>query len=384
MEYYRHLTGGEPMDENSIHVEGPENMPEKKYLSATTKVIFFFAIPVLTFIYSLGVLKSFGFPVMLIAAAMNVLLALELEKSAPKLLLLLFVNLIPFAAMYVYTMSFAVALNTLFVLAFSLPTWLTLQMGCGRSVSIAASAALASLLFCATFALAVFLEKGALNITTVTEVIDAVLAPLKEAFSDIKYLENGVEKPLFASSDVSLMMYTVKSVTIGSVAFAMIVWAYLVTVAVRMLASAFGTAWRLPLGIRVTISGKMTEDGSKVNVTHEPVLWRIDIDSVSVGIYILTYLVVLFGGANVSMFYTVVMNIFIILSPGFIYCALRNIILGIRGKASRKITLLPIVIGAVLFFMNPSFIVFLLGAVGIAAVIRDNMARREGLKKRKE
>ncbi len=372
------------MDENSIHVEGPENMPEKKYLTTGTKIIFFFAIPILTFIYSIGVLGALGLPVMLIAAAMNVLLAFELEKSAPGLILLLLVNLIPFAAIYVYTLSFAAALNALFVLAFSLPIWLTVYMGRRRSVSIVAAAVPAILLFCAIFAVAVISEKGALNATTVTEVIDTALAPTKDALSEITYEENGAEKHLYTSSDINAMMYTVKSALIGSVASAMIVWAYLVTVAVRILASAFGTAWRLPLGIRVTIRGTMTKDGPKVNITHEPVLWRIDIDSVSVGVYILTYLAVLFGGVNGGMFYTVVMNIFIILSPGFIYCALRNIVLGIRGKSSGKLSLLPLIIGAVLFFMNPSFIVFILCAIGISAAIRDNMARREGMKNRKE
>ncbi len=376
--------GGELMDENSIHVEGPENMPEKKKLTVGTKIIFFFAIPVLSILYSFGVLGVLGLPVMLMAVAMNVLLGLELEKSAPKLILLLLINLIPFAAVYAYSMSVAAAVNSLYILAFSFPIWLTVCMGLGRSVSIVASAVPAALLWILSFALAVISEKGALDITTVTEVLDTVFAPMKEAIAGMTYEENGVEKPIFASSDVSMMMYYIKATIIGSVTATMLMGAYFSTLAVRILASIFGVGWRLPSSVRVTLMGTMTDEGPKISVSQEPVIWRIDIDGVSIAVYIVTYLTAIFGGINGGMFYTVAMNIFIILSPGFIYCALRSIILGIRKKSPDRFRIFPLILAAVILFVNPTFIVFILCAIGISAAIKDNMARREGMKKRKE
>ena len=372
------------MDEKSMHSAEQEIMPEKKNLATGTKIIFFFAIPLLTLIYSLGVLGALSFPVMLVAVAMNVLLAFELDKSALKLVLLLLVNLTPFAAIYLFSMSFAVAVNSLFVLAFSLPIWLTVRMGCTRSVSIAICGTIAALLWFFSFALSVISEKGALNINTLTEVLDTVIAPIKDALSQITYEENGAEKSFFTSSDISMMLYYIKATLIGSVLAAMIIWAYFSTLAVRILASLFGVAWHLPRGIRVIVRGTMTKDGPKVDISHEPVLWRIDIDAVSVWVYIVAYLGVLFGTFAGGMFYTVVMNVFIMLSPGFIYLALRDMALGFRGKGSSKGRFFPIVIGLMLLFINPSLIVFVLCALGIFAALRDNRARREGMRKRKE
>ena len=376
--------GGELVDEKSMHSAEQEIMPEKKNLAMGTKIIFFFAIPLLTLIYSLGVLGALSFPVMLVAVAMNVLLAFELDKSALKLVLLLLVNLTPFAAIYLFSMSFAVAVNSLFVLAFSLPIWLTVRMGCTRSVSIAICGTIAALLWFFSFALSVISEKGALNINTLTEVLDTVIAPIKDALSQITYEENGAEKSFFTSSDISMMLYYIKATLIGSVLAAMIIWAYFSTLAVRILASLFGVAWHLPRGIRVIVRGTMTKDGPKVDISHEPVLWRIDIDAVSVWVYIVAYLGVLFGTFAGGMFYTVVMNVFIMLSPGFIYLALRDMALGFRGKGSSKGRFFPIVIGLMLLFINPSLIVFVLCALGIFAALRDNRARREGMRKRKE
>lgn len=374
------------MDTEHGEMNTEQTVPPKRKLTTLAKVIFFLAVPLLTFADASGALGAFGFPVMLIAAALNVILALEFSDSAPMLLALLFVNLVPFATLTVMSLSFLASVNALFVLALSFPVFIGVRMGLGRSTSIAMAAIAATLVWCVSFAFAVLSFKGSLGIAEITAYLDELVAPIGQELSQIGFEENGQTVPFFTSADIENLLYYFKSMLLGTAAALMIVWAYLTTLAVRIISTLLGTAWRLPGSMRVNVKALMTENGPKLEISHEPVIWRIDIDSVSVWVYIAVYIAMLiFGTAEGGMrlFHTAVTNMFIILSPGFIYCALREIFLGARGKTSGKPRFLPFIIGAVLLFLNPSTIIYLLCAFGAVTVLRDNRLRRNSEKIRK-
>lgn len=364
----------------------PQNI--NKTLSKVTQAAFFFAVCLLSFFGAIEPTGIFGVVFILGAAAMNVLLALELDKLKTKLLLLLFVNILPFAAMIFYSGQLSTAILTLCPIALALPIYITVRTGLVRTASIAAAAIVVFVLYAVYYALIIYNEYGVLNIESIGTYIDEIFAPTANAIAKLTYEVNGEAVPLFTEQTIEQLIYYTKTMIIGSCAAVMIVFAYLATLAVRLLASVFGVSHQLPTGLRIHVRALMTEDGPKVEVFREPVQWRIGIDSVTVGVYIAAYIAsVLLSptDSNVSMIYLAVQNLVMILSPGFIYCGIRDVILMTRSKTPKGMLARVIPIFVLLFlFINPSLVVVLLCMIGVVVTIRENRAVKHAMKNRKE
>lgn len=372
------------MDENNSESVCEQTKPaEQKKLPTPAKVIFFIAAPVIAFVYALGTLGVFGLPLVIVAAAMDVILALEFEKSIPKLLSLLFINLVPFVVIGALYLSVPAALWALFPLLLALPIWFTVTVGLGRGASVALASVFAAALFFGSFAIGIIEQYGTLNAETFGALLDTLFEPTRKAMEEFA-AENA---ELLVGVDIDGILYYVKSMFIGSVGALMVVLAYLTTLAVRLIADLFGASWRLPSSIRVYINATVTEDGPKVDISHEEISWRVDIDGVTVGVYIASFAALLIFGAIGTqlseLVCTVAVNLFIILSPAFIYCALRDVFLRLRGRFGKSSKFTLIILG-VLLIVNPVTMLFFLCFIGTVAALRENRARRSTEKLRKD
>ncbi len=373
-------------DQNDINSQNGENTPKR--LTKAAQAIFLVTVCILSFINAVGVLGTFGTLIILITAAMNVLLALEFGTSKPKLLLLLFINILPFAAAYIYTSSLIVSLIALYGLVIALPIALTVRMGLGRSASIALAAIFAFVLVGAGFAVTVVNEYGALNAETIGTYLDGLLAPVTQKLAELTYEKNGEDVPYFTPNMIEDLLYYTKTLLIGTIASMLIVFAYFATLVTRLLAGVFGVQSILPMGLRVSVRAIMGKDGPTVDISQETVQWRIEIDGVTVGVYIAAYIAsVLLSPVDgrVTAVYIALQNLVLILSPGFLYCGLRDIVLGMRGKARVGAfnRALPI-LGIIMLFINPQVVTILLCLLGVIVTIRENRARRHIIKNRKE
>lgn len=390
MEYYRHRygVGGRLLEENKNAVPSESGETEPRHLTKPAQIALLAAVCILSFLYSLGLLGAVGFVLMPLTAAMIVLLAVDLGDSKAGLTLLLFVNILPFAASAIYTNSLPTALGALYPLATALPIWLTVRTGQGRAASVALAAMSLMVIMLAGFAVSVVNELGSFNAETVGMVLDAAFTPYGDYISGMTYEYNGETVNYFTAVDIDMMRYYFKAMFFGAAAAAMMVWAYFATLAFRFVAWIFGTSWMIPYGYRISMRVKMTQNGPEAEISHEPVQWRIELDGVTVGIYISAYLIsVLLSSSNgvLLTLYTVVMNLVIILSPGFLYCGVRDIILGFRGKSSAGgMSRIVLILGVIMLFINPMSMVFILCTLGVIVTLRENRARRDLQKNRKE
>ena len=373
-------------EQNEVNGSTPQNI--NKNLSKATQIAFLFAICLMSFLGALGALGIIGTVLTLIAAGMSVLLALEFNKSIPKLLLLLFVSVVPFAAMFIYSGQLTVAMLTLCPLALALPIYITVRSGLGRTASIACAAMVVFALYSAHFALVVYNEYGALNIETIGTYIDEAFVPVAEEFGKLTAEVDGKTQPLFTEQMLDELFYYVETTLIGSSAMMMLIFAYFATLTTRLFAGAFDVSHYLPMGLRVHVRAVMESDGPKVEVSREPVQWRIGIDSVTVWVYIAAYIISLLlasSDSNPGMVYLALQNLVIILSPGFIYCGIRDLVLMMRGKAQKGAfgRIIPI-LALVFLLINPSLIVTLFCILGIVVTIKENRAVKHAMKNRKE
>ncbi len=362
----------------------PEN---NKKLTVPTQIAFIAAICILPFMSSLvGGLP--GALTALVAAAMNILLALEFSVSKPKLALVFLLNLLPFAGAYAFFGELPAAFTALYPLALALPIFVTVRMGLGRTASIACAAIFCFALFVSSYAVIIADEYGAVNIETASAFIDSVFDPLAEQIQKLLKEEGGEAFQSITPQMIDTLIYYTKAVLIGTFAAIMIGFAYLATLAARLLANAFGMLHKLPMGLRVRVRAVMTPDGPTVEVSQENVSWRIEIDSVTVGVYIAAYIASVLlapDGTKMSVLYIALQNLVLILSPGFFYCGVRDIALGFKLKTHRStFRTVLLVLGIVFLFIMPQVPIMIMCALGVIVVIRENRARKHLLKNRKE
>ena len=352
------------------------------------QIVLVLTVCVLSGLYATGILGALGAVLMLVAVAMNVLLLLEFDNFKVKIFILLFVNIIPFSAAAVFLQSVVMALGALYPLVMAMPIWLTVKKGYGRSASIALAAIGAMLVWCISFVLSIISELGAFNSETLGTLLDSIFDPYVEYFLSAAGSEDGGILSQITSADIDMMRYYFKTMFFGSIGMTMIVWAYFATLATRLVAKIFGASWRLPVSYRVGFRAKLTNDGPQVEVMHERVPWRIQLDVISVGVYVAAYIIaVLFAPSDgvLLTLYTVAINLILILSPGFLYCGLRDIVLGFRRKSTTgALGYITFAVGLVMMFISPISIVIMLCALGVIVTVRENRVRRNSEKIGKE
>ncbi len=376
------------MDENSQNSAQSARDVQEKHLSVPVQAAFFITVCALTLLCASGFLGIIGFALVPVAAAMNVLLAFEYENLNAKLFLLLVLNLIPFVAAGVYFQSLIAALGALYPLMMALPIWLTVRMGYGRAASIASSAICAMLVWCASFVLALVSEYGAFNAETLGTLLDSAINPYIEYITNLLESEDIGAALELTSSDFDMLRYYFKTMLLGSVGVLMIIWSYFATLAVRLIAKIFDVSHRIPRGYRVGVRAMITKDGPRVEVVREDVVWRIQLDNITVAVYVAAYIVsVLFaptGGVALTA-YSVAVNLILILTPGFFYSGVRDIILSFRGRSvTGRFGRIAAIISLVLVFISPASLVLIFSALGVGVTLRENRAQKNIQKTGKE
>lgn len=357
----------------------PEGQNKREF-TLPAQILFCVSICLFGFASAVNPLGIAGLPLAILSAAMSVLLALAYRDDAGRLGVLLAVNLIPFITAALVLRSVSHALAALFPLMMALPIWLTVRMHHGRSASIAASAVTAALLWILYLGLAIAAEYGACNRETIAEMLDTALTPVADALRKMTFEHEGETLPYYTENDIELLLYYTKTMLFGAIGAMMIVCSYLVTLAARLIAGVFHVTPLLPMGLRVMVRAKMTEDGPRVEVKQEPVVWRIEIDSVTASVFLIAYIISMIlsiaGNGSLTL-YSALQNLVLLLAPGFLYCGARDVVLGIRGKGSfGGISVFTLIFGAILFFVNPTSMITLLSALGVAVTLRENKMKR--------
>lgn len=357
-----------------------KNSGESVHLTLPARITFLAAIGLLGFIWSTGTIGAIGLICGILAATLNIVMLLDAGNSVPWLLCTAAVNLGAYGASVAYARSFDVMLTALYPLIMAAAVYLTLRMKMGRAASIAAAALCGTVLLLSAFAAAVYSQFGVLNADSINAVLDSIYEPIIEYYNNLLGEIADEANITLAAVDAKKLLYYAKSMLIGSVGAVMIVFAYFITLAARIIASVFGVDDLLPSGLRVGISAKITKDGPTVEIFREPVKWRIELDFVSAVVYLVAYAVSVLTASsdNMSLPLMAAENLILILSPGFFYCGARDVVLGLRGKASMgrmsRFILIPAVI---LSLINPSSIIILLCALGVIVTFRENRARRK-------
>ena len=357
----------------------PEGQNKREF-TLPAQILFCVSICLFGFASAVNPLGIAGLPLAILSAAMSVLLALAYRDDAGRLGVLLAVNLIPFITAALVLRSVSHALAALFPLMMALPIWLTVRMHHGRSASIAASAVTAALLWILYLGLAIAAEYGACNRETIAEMLDTALTPVADALRKMTFEHEGETLPYYTENDIELLLYYTKTMLFGAIGAMMIVCSYLVTLAARLLAGVFHVTPLLPMGLRVMVRAQMTEDGPRVEVKQEPVVWRIEIDSVTASVFLIAYIISMIlsiaGNGSLTL-YSALQNLVLLLAPGFLYCGARDVVLGIRGKGSfGGISVFTLICGAILFFVNPTSMITLRSALGVAVTLRENKMKR--------
>ena len=356
----------------------PEEAGDNRSFRVTTRVMFCILVCVFSAVSSLNPLGVLGLPLAVAAGAMLSMLALSFGDSSAKTAALFAMVLLPYAASAVILRSPVLALAALFPAVLAFPIWLTVRSGSGRFGSIAAATAASAVLWGVYIALSIRTEYGALTLETVRQMIDETFLPAEEMLGKLTFEKNGEIISMYTEEEIGAMLAQIKSLLIGSAVSALWVISYLTTLVARLIGSVFDVTALLPRSVRVIVRRRLTADGPQVEVSHDTVIWRIEPDVVTAGVYLAGYLlsVLFMPKSGVLPFTAAMQNLVVILTPTFIYVGGRDFIDSLRGKAPMFLGCATPISVIVRLFINPLMLVMLLAFIGVMSVFRENLTRR--------
>ncbi len=358
--------------------------PDKplKTFKRPTQIAFLLFGFLLTFSSAFDPLGLWGFPAAAMSGAMMVMLGLSLAESTPPKrwmfgLIPTVTVLLPYFAFLLITHSPTAALMTILPLALAAPIFLTLRMNAGRSVSIAAAALAAAVLWVLSFALILF-EGGELSGETVRAVLDEMFVPVEKMLASVTYEKDGQTVSYYSEEDIALLIYRFQTLMIGALGTVMIALAYLCTVFCCVIARCFGVEALLPQSLYIRLRRKKDGDGIEED-SREALLWQIRISNLTAGIFTVLYLLSVFIGAVQSPLAIALQNLMLLLTPAFLYTGARRIGRNLRGRsdAGPRLGCFPIGLGALLLIVNPPAAMMLLLVVGVTSVFRENFQYTE-------
>ncbi len=317
---------------------------------------------------ALTVLDPFGavgLPLAVLAAGMLTVLSLRAGRSIPRALVV-YISA-PAALVAAVWMLVALrelptetalisALPALWPAAMALPIWLAI-----------ASAALWGVYF----ALSIQAAYGALDLETVKAVLDEAFIPIKSALASLTLDKDGTNIQLYADADIDAMIESAKTVLLGASGALLITASYLATLAARIIAGCFDLTERLPASMRIRMRAVPGEDGPTVELSHERVVWRIELDLISAIMLIAAYFLSLLLPAGTPAELTA-SNLMLLLMPGFVYAGVREIF-GTGSGPARGCS--GVIFAGALVLLNPVTLAMLLTVTGILSVIRENRNR---------
>ena len=286
--------------------------------------------------------------------------------------------------------AFISALPVLFMTVLAFGLWSTVKLRMNRAASIAFTASLCVIFWLLCAAVRIRAYTGKLDLDTIRAVLDAFFDPFRKVLASITFDNDGSNLQLYSDTDIENMISTAKRTFIGSLGALMLVAAYLVTVAARVVSALCGVFSVFPTEERDEIAIMPNDDGDSVGifVEHIRLPWRIEISTISAVVAVAAYVVcILFQTPEKQLAaVTVAENMLILLMPGLVYVGVRSLIYGLSGNSrglfglrpGKKNAFGPIVVAVAavaLFFVSPAAPLILLALNGVIDIFSENFRR---------
>ena len=365
---------------NKISDDNNNNPPG---LKKAARIVFYAVIVLLCCVSSANPLGFVSLPFTVTAAALIINLSLGYDKKDPRRAAV-FILILPSiaASLLLYPVGTdKIALTAslaavLFPYVLALPIILCLRHRTGRTASIASAAVASLLLWFAAGALIHWLSYSALDAASIGKTLDRLLEPLRAYLAGFTYESGGETLQYFSEADIENLVGYTKSVLLGTAAAIMVVIAYFVTLLTRLVARSFDRESIFPVTRRIHVRRIVAPDGPTAEFRREDVVWRINLDNVTAFIYIASYMASVLlaspdGGVSVPG--ATAQNLTIMLTPGFVYAGIREIMAGFGGTRTNLSGCLTFAAAAVLVFINPLMLVILLAVIGVVSTIRENL-----------
>lgn len=286
--------------------------------------------------------------------------------------------------------AFVSALPALFMTVLAFGIWSTVKLGMNRAASISFTALLCVVFWLLCAAVRIRAYTGKLDLDTIRAVLDAFFDPFRKVLASITFDNDGSNLQLYSDTDIENMISTAKRTFIGSLGALMLVAAYLVTVAARVVSAVCGVFSVFPTEERDEIAIMPNDDGDSVGifVEHIRLPWRIEISTISAVVAVAAYVVcILFQTPEKQLAaVTVAENMLILLMPGLVYVGVRSLVYGLSGNSRGLFGLRPgkknafgpiaVAVAAVaLFFVSPAAPLILLALNGVIDIFSENFRR---------
>ena len=351
-------------------------VPSNVRLTWSARILLAAAAETVLFLAAFNIAVGFSLPALLLASAVNAVLLLEAWRSKLIIAAVTALNLVPFAVAALATGSLDAPLSSLYPIIAALPIWLTVRLDKGRTVSIAASAAVSALYFATIFAVGIYMSTGELSMSTVSGFVDNLMQPFRTLFAQMSYTaEDGSSSPLFTAAQVDQLFYLLKSTIVGSVIASLLVMSYVITLFCRIIMKLFGIDYMLPFSQMVRFVPKISEGNEPtIELQTKNVIWRIAPNAVSALMFFVSFAAtLLFSASEGITVFSVAENLLLMLYPVFFYCGARDIAGSFRGLiiGERRGCFIPVVC-IVCIFIDPSLLISLLAVLGAADTVREN------------
>ncbi len=322
-----------------------------------------------------------GFGLLIFAAAADSVMLICADRSPVFTGAVIAVNAIPIIVSAVMLQSAASVITLLYPVMAAAAIGITVKRGMGRTVSVAAAAAVMLLLMIALISADIYMQYGQISQNSVRQYANSIFDPITTLLEEYTLTaEDGAVMYLLPENRIGEVVYLYKLMFIGILCAFSITVSYTVTLVTRLIMKATSTDGRLPVSYLIGIRAHFESDSPRLEVVREKSVWRIAPNPVSAWVFIISYILT-FLMTSVTDSYTLtaaVYNMQLILSPLFIYCGAREMILKIRRKKSSAVKIfnfLPIFC-IILLFIAPSVLTVFLSFIGAGNTLRESRAAK--------
>ena len=210
------------------------------------------------------------------------------------------------------------------------------------STVIAASAALV-VFFVVYMLISIITAYGALNSAAFELLWDDLTTPMREVYSQMTTMVDGREVKLYSQEQVNTVVNAIILYIPATIICVTNVIAFIAVSLYKKIAGLFHIKYAL-------IPQRFGQ---------------LELSVISAYIYCAVYLIITFGGNAMSFVSVVAANILVILTPGFSFIGLRNIINKIRFGTARKSAIAMIVLSVIFLIISPSMIFYIMSLMGV-------------------
>jgi|GEM_PF-2065431 len=214
---------------------------------------------------------------------------------------------------------------------------------------ITASAALI-VLYAVYMLISIVTAYGALNSAVLELLWDDLTTPMRDAYLQMTVMSEGREIKLYSPEQVNTLINTIILYIPATVICVTNVIAYL----------------------SVTLYGWITRLFRIQRFLTPYPAWTLELSVVSAYIYCAAYLIITFSGNPMAIIPVVAANILVILTPGFTFIGLRNLIRKFKSGKARKSAIILAVLSVIFLVISPSMIFYIMSLMGVIDTLIDH------------